>query len=903
MENTKNVLVSANPGSGKTYALSIEVAELINSGENPENVICLTFTKKARDHMEEAIAKRLSDARKIPEVMTFHGFANSIIVERRGNSRPIPERLMRYAISRSLRERSLMNYDISVLLKDYPSIVNVGQITNAIRFLKSFGILPESIDVDAMKAYIKDQYGKGMGVNGYSRDEMLTLAEGFVNIFSDYEKSKMKDELDYNDQLLQAIDIVKKYSRKYDRVFIDEVQDMSGIEYDLVKYVANSIYAVGDMKQAIFGFQGGDVKSLMQMREERDIENQFMEGTRRLTENVMEYCRNFYTANTKQGLSDELLKFKSHRGGKSQLEILKCKDQSEIEEAVFQKLKSFKESETVGIIVRTNSQANDLSSFLTDKGVKHQKVSGTKGNQEWREDIASFVGGIFGSQIDLIPMLYSRFSEVDLKDAVGIVDKMRFASNPAEFLPEKIQKCRKVYGQDLTELKHLFKDYIIPVSLKFGQTCMETAVEVYNSIPYFLERVKKSHDTGLQEITEYIMQENNYENVEDITENISIITVHKAKGLEFDHVIYVPLVQKRHSVSAIDMITGSITSQINVDYGLEQRTEEECRIDFVAMTRTKGSLSIICKNDNLNRFQLEPISVKTFSPERGNNEFVSMKDLLTVSSSREAHDPWLMAFMEKKLSKLNKLSYTMLQKTERLEDFIESYILGIQFRTTALTFGTNIHSLIEEYIKNHNSPSLLTDEKDVKTWANFMAYDRYIKGELKGEWIGSELIMKKRVDEVFPEMKSTLTVEGRIDGVYEHEESGSVKTIIVDFKTSKKTDQNYALQLSLYAKLYSLVKGVDLNSIESEISYLALRDTKVNLGNYGKKWDRFDPVIIQRGLEKIKSMVSKFSQYKNSIDIFAGDIMQIRSSESRLIREIQEILRDEIEQKAVNKSS
>ncbi len=895
MEGMKNVLVSANPGSGKTFSLSMEVAKSIDAGEDPANILCLTFTKKARDNMEESIRKHVDNSIKIPEVMTFHSFANSVIVQRRGSSDPIPERLLRYQIMRSLRDRNVMNYDTSVLMNDYPSIINISQITGAIRFLKSFGVLPPAIDVSAMKSYIKDMYGRGMGVTGYSREEMVTLAGSFVDIFSDYEKSKIKGELDYNDQILQAIDIVKKYARKYRIVFIDEVQDMSGIEYELVKQVADVIYAVGDMKQAIFGFQGGDIKSLLKMKEERDVEEQFMEGTRRLCQNVMEYCRNFYTSTTKQALSDDILKFNTIKEGKPHLGILKCKDKNEIPDAVFLQLSRLDKSESVGIIVRTNSQANQISDYLSDKKIRHHKVSGSKGNLDWRKDMADFVAGIYGGQPEIISMLYSRFSGVELKDAVEIVDRMRFAKNPTEFLPEHINDCRKIYGKNLMGLKKLFYEYIIPASIRFGQPCLEAATEVYNSLPFFIERVKNGEDISLREITDYILQENNYEGVDEIDERISVITVHKAKGLEFDDVIYVPTVQKKRSISAIDMITGSITSQIGVDYGVEQRMDEECRIDFVGITRTKGSLTVVCVDDNLSRYNFEPITVVNFQPERKVNEFISLKEMLEESVNRKEEEPWLIKFMERKFSKLNKLSYSMLQKTEKLQDFAESYILGIQFRSTALTFGTNIHTFIEEFIKNHSSPTLLTDDKEIKTWSNFVAYDRYIRDELKGSWEGSELVMKKRVDEVFPDMKSDLTIEGRIDGVYNYETPQGKRTVIVDFKTSKKPDQNYVIQLSLYGKLYALAKGVDSKSVESEISYLSLRDTKVNLGVYERKWDKFEPVIMERGLEKVKELVSRFSQYKASIDIFVGDIMQLKSGENRLIKEMQDVLKRETE--------
>ena len=121
------------------------------------------------------------------------------------------------------------------------------------------------------------------------------------------------------------------------------------------------------------------------------------------------------------------------------------------------------------------------------------------------------------------------------------------------------------------------------------------------------------------------------------------------------------------------------------------------------------------------------------------------------------------------------------------------------------------------------------------------------------------------------------------------------KIVIVDFKTSKKPNRDYVNQLSLYAKLYSLQENVRMEVIESEIAYLSLREGKVNLNKIDKKWERVNHIIETRALEEVKKTVSKFVNYKLSIDSLVRDIVAVRNPESTVFVEFQKILKMEME--------
>jgi DNA helicase-2/ATP-dependent DNA helicase PcrA len=896
MMSKSRILVSANPGSGKTEDLSNQVSKLLQDGVDSDNILCLTFTNKARDEMERRIIIKMKDTKyKVPDIHTFHSLSQSIINHRMEGGDLIPERFLRYQILKSLETRQIMNYDGEVLSKDYPAIVNVGQIVNAIKFLKSFAILPDKVHIEELKKNVRMEYNNGNGVNGYTLEEMEILCEGFLDIFRDYESSKNLSQMDYNDILLRAVNYSKAHFNKYQYVFVDEVQDMSEIEYELVKQVGENVYAVGDMKQAIFGFQGGNVRALRDMMSGKDFEKRVIDGTRRLPKNVVEYCINFYRTHEPEELSPELDHFRSMNEKDGVVTLIRLKDKGELIDAVTEILNKQNNDESVGIIVRTNEQANDLSDSLTLKNISHQKISGTKGEKLWREEISKFIGGIYGTSDSIIGMIYSIYSRIPLYDGIQIAERMRFENDLKKVLPRELIDIREKYGNHKNQLLQLFNDYIIPNSIALGESAFEAAKDVFDSLPMFLDRFGTGEEYSLASLQKYILQENSRDSVDEISEKVCIITVHKAKGLEFDHVIYIPKYTEKKNISAIDLIVDSILKSNNLSYSRDERIKEENRIDFVALTRTKNSLDIITEKKSSTRYDLEPCKKIDFTTKIVNNEFVSMKDISDREKLKLNFKPWIRDYLKKKMEKLNNLSFTMLERVKELDKFVESYVLGIQTKSSALTFGSDIHSYIENYIKSHETPPIMNDEKLTRTWSNFISYDKYVREIQKGKWLGSEMKFKQKVSNVFPDIMTNITVEGRIDGLYKYIEGNTEKTVIVDFKTSKKVNRDYVNQLSLYAKLFSLENKIDMEQIESEIAYLSLRDTKVNINRIEKRWDRIDPTIEMRALEDVKKTVEKFVNYKLSVDSMIRDILSVRNTESNVFIEFQKMLKMEME--------
>lgn len=903
MSHKENIIISANPGSGKTERIAEEVVKKISNGTNPQDILCITFTKKAMGEMRERIwSKIVEKDSKVnpPRVETFHSFSLSLLMDHGLYAGTVSERFMRYSIIQSMSRRDLMNYGVETLMKDYPYMINVGKLVNAIKFLKSYGIYPNSINRDKLIRDIEHIYETEGGVKGYTSEEMKILGEKFIQIFSDYEMSKKTGFLDYNDYLIKAIEYMEGGFQKYKYVFVDEVQDISEIESKIISLSAERYFLVGDQKQAIFGFQGGNTKSFERYLKDSDFYQDGIDGTRRLPENIKNYCVNFYLKSEPDYAGKEFETFRSHvKDWEGSVDLIIPEDEKSINEIMAQITEKITKSaghkETIGIITRTNSQAEEISSSLTSHDIEHQKIFGEGVDEEASRDIYLFLRGIFSDKVeDMIAMLYSPFSGLSLKNAMEYSDKIKFSQNPQDLLPEEIKFIRKEYVKDKKSLKRLFTDYIIPYSLNLAPEYFFTAKDIYSTLDEYFDYIGMENFTTLSDFLLFLMQSNAGD--EDIPEysRVSVLTVHKAKGLQFDHVIYLPKYVRGKDRSPVDTVVELILKQFGHSYGFEEREREENRIDFVAISRAKKTLCILTGKKNADRYNVEPCSLKYGKVENKiENEFVDLKTLMK-NEKKEKMEPWIVHYIEKKLKSFQNLSFTMMSNLKKgsLEDFVITYILGIRESSSAADFGTKIHAYIENYINKKEKPQNLIDPNELAAWKNFAEYDRVVTQNYKGRWIESELKIKKNVKEIIGNTEDSVNIDGRIDGVYTYMDGNIEKYVVVDFKTSKKPNPGYNQQLSLYAYLFSIERSIGLENIESEIAYISLREEKINTGRMQWKNERIPYEIEMRSFDEVKEYIEKFLTYRRSTEAFIRDVLEEKGN-SKLFRQFQEQLKGE----------
>ena len=150
INTTGNILVTANPGTGKTLLLAHKYLSLIENGINPKDILCLTFTEKAKREMEDRIVK-LSKQQKANldiknlNVYTFHSYALNNL----NSNEIISPNLLRFTIYLYIKENKILNYSDKYILDTL-----VPKIENLIRYLKSFGILSDKINKKTAKRFL-----------------------------------------------------------------------------------------------------------------------------------------------------------------------------------------------------------------------------------------------------------------------------------------------------------------------------------------------------------------------------------------------------------------------------------------------------------------------------------------------------------------------------------------------------------------------------------------------------------------------------------------------------------------------------------------------------------------------------------------------------------------------------
>ena len=170
IESKVDTIVVSNPGTGKTTTLSQKVIDLLENGADPEEILCITFTAKAKKEMFDKI---FDDAQgKFPDsdimeirIHTFHGFAYDYLTEAGLMSAEIVgNNLLRYSILESFIENKAFNYGKSYIIDTL-----MPKVENAIRYIKSFGITPDKIDVQKTANVIQRNYQKNQEFSVFSR--------------------------------------------------------------------------------------------------------------------------------------------------------------------------------------------------------------------------------------------------------------------------------------------------------------------------------------------------------------------------------------------------------------------------------------------------------------------------------------------------------------------------------------------------------------------------------------------------------------------------------------------------------------------------------------------------------------------------------------------------------------
>ncbi|MBK7232396.1 MAG: UvrD-helicase domain-containing protein [Saprospiraceae bacterium] len=599
------VMVIAGPGSGKTRVLTYRLAHMIHQGIKPWQILSLTFTNKAAREMTERIGQVVSgDARKIWSG-TFHSvFAKILRVEATKIGFPTTFSIYDTEDSKSLITEIIK--ELSLNPKEYNANTVRGRISNA----KSNLITPVM--------YEKDQ-------TLFEQDRMNKMpATG--NIYKKYvSKCLQAGAMDFDDLLLQLYrlfqenkdEVLEKYRRIFQYLMVDEFQDTNYLQYAILKKLAlypgsqRNICIVGDDAQSIYSFRGATINNILDFQQDfPDVKIFKLEQNYRSTDHIVQAANDVITYNAKQ-IKKEIWTEKKE-GHK--IKLLKSSSDNEEGRKVADFVTELKnryhlKNSDICILYRTNAQSRIFEeqlrrvnisykvfgglSFYQRKEVKDllaylRLVSNPKDNEAFKRIINYPKRGIGDSTLEKLQEI-SVSQQLSLVESIpAFVGSGRASQNLVNFRLMILQMQEMAAKNNAYDAAlYIYKSSGISQELKQDMTQegisrVENVTALLDGIKEFTENDEVSGDvepdkslsTYLQSIALVSELDSDTENREYLT----LMSVHSAKGLEFDAVI-----------------VGGLEENLFPSYmsmNSPEQLDEERRLFYVAITRARQFLAL-----------------------------------------------------------------------------------------------------------------------------------------------------------------------------------------------------------------------------------------------------------------------------------------------------------------------
>ena len=604
-------VVIAGAGSGKTRVITYRIAYLLSQGVEIRNILGLTFTNKAANEMKERIAKLLGSNSNAQYLMlgTFHSIFNRILRKEAD--------VIGYKADYSIYTPE----DAYILIKE---IVNEKKLDT-----KKYDYRNLYKKISYLKNYIvtPDRYESNQDLINLDK---INKVEYFVDIYRTYESKKRKNNaMDFGDLLLKTYflfrknkRILEKYKSQFTHILIDEFQDTNIVQYEIAKMLADrdtDIMVVGDDAQSIYSFRGAVVQNINKFIEDFAAQIFFLRENYRSTQHIVLASNVLISKNSEQ-FKKEIVSTKGYGAKILVKEVEYDNDEANfVAKDIKRRAYSFqKQYSDFAVLYRINSQSRKIEETLMRENVPYKVYGGMSFyNRKEVKDVLAYLffvnnsndsvalrriinfpkRGIGDSTVNKI-LTFVAENNLQLSDVLENIDMV-------EGLSSRAKKLVKVFYEEIKYFKQKEKDYSVvdmtkEIIKKFRiietfklagedervQNIEELLNSMYDYVSNLQNEDAEMPDFSLRTYLETIslLTDNDEPDPED--EKVKLMTVHTAKGLEFDTVYIIGAEEElfpiRQSFDSIDKIN------------------EERRLFYVAMTRAKENLIITFAN---NRFK------------------------------------------------------------------------------------------------------------------------------------------------------------------------------------------------------------------------------------------------------------------------------------------------------------
>ncbi len=598
VEHTEGaLLVIAGAGSGKTRVLTHRIAYLLATGAaRPGEILAITFTNKAAAEMRERVGDLVGRSVRAMWVTTFHSSC---------------ARMLRADAERLGYSRSFTIYDQSDSLRMLK------------RCLRELGVDPKRYPPRAIQAKISGAKNQLIDADTYAETVGSVFEEVVAEAFPLYEKRMLEaNAMDFDDLLVRTVnalelfeDVRERWRRTFRHVLVDEYQDTNHAQYRLLQLLAaehGNLMVVGDEDQSVYGFRHADIRNIL------DFEHDFPDAT------VVKLEQNYRSTQTILSAANAVVERNRERRpkrlwteieGGELVQLSELGDDHEEARWVAAEIERLGEEHgvarsDVAIFYRTNAMSRALEDTLVRFELPYQVIGGTK-----FYDRAEVKDAVAYLSLLLNPADQVSFSRIVNSPRRGIGDTTQgrlaaYANTAGLTIWEVIERAEEVPGLSAAAIKAVSRFFetvdLLKARVDAGASVADVLQAVLSESGYLeaLEAERTVEAEGrienleafaeaaaefdlnresegesevppLEEFLQQISLLSDQDSIEEQQELVTLMTVHNAKGLEYD------------TVFVIGCEDGSFPHMRALEEGGE---EEERRLCYVAITRARQRL-------------------------------------------------------------------------------------------------------------------------------------------------------------------------------------------------------------------------------------------------------------------------------------------------------------------------
>jgi DNA helicase-2/ATP-dependent DNA helicase PcrA len=586
------LLVIAGAGSGKTRVLTNRVAHLLAAhGVKPNEILAITFTNKAAAEMKERVERNLGPIARAIWIMTFHS-----------------------ACGRMLRsEAERLGYRSNFTIYDQADQVRLVKAC-----LEELERDPKRFVPRGIHSQISNAKNQLIGPDEYASRVASFYDQTVADVYSLYQRRLFaSNAVDFDDMLMLTVDVLQrfpeahtKWAKAFRYVMVDEYQDTNHAQYRLLQLltdVSKNIMAVGDPDQSVYGFRGADIRNILDF--EKDFPNTKvipLEQNYRSTNTILQAANHVISHNRERKEKN----LWSDLGEGEPVRVVETEDEHGearfVAAEIATRIEEGYSAREIAVVYRTNAQSRVLEDVLVRQGIAYQVIGGPRFYERAEiKDLIAYLQ-VIDNPADAVSLMrianrprrgigdtsiarlvnYADGLGTSLWEAMGHVEEAGLASASAKAVTQFRNVMQTLMATATDADVATIVEAVLDRSGYLESLEAERTIEARGRIENLEELVgvAREYDAGgeerslsgfLQEISLYSDQDALRGDEEGDSGQVTLMTLHNAKGLEF------------RAVFMIGVEEGIFPHARSIE---ENSLEEERRLAYVGMTRAKERL-------------------------------------------------------------------------------------------------------------------------------------------------------------------------------------------------------------------------------------------------------------------------------------------------------------------------